>query len=292
MLTWARRWISHHPLISFIVINYTISWTLLYPAFRMILAAKGSFPPLAIVGLIGGYGPSIAAILVLAATDGKQGVRSALRRFLEWRVPIRWYLYVLVLPVCVYALAIVVHIRPPVDVLAGLRAIPLAWLIALPFGPLGEELGWRGYLLPRLLERFDIRSATLIVGLVWTVWHVAAFAFPGAAIPSVFPVRAFTIGLFAVQITTEACIFTYVYLNTRGSLLIAMLLHMSFNASRGIVEGFLPSIGDADALERQAYVTSLWIMVVWAGATFVIDRTLRSNKPPGPGADSTPATTG
>jgi len=276
MLTWARRYIGQHPLISFVIINYAISWALLYPAFRILLAAKGSFPLKALFGLIGGYGPSLAAVIVLAVTLGKGGVGSALRKFLIWRVSPRWYLYVLVLPVCAYALAVLIHVRPPVDLLAGLRGVPFAWLIALPFGPLGEELGWRGFLLPRLLERFEATTATLIVGLVWTVWHVAAFTFPGAAIPSVLPVNALTVCLYAVQITAEACIFTYVYFQTRGSLVIAVMLHMAFNASGNIVEGFLPSIGDANDLKRQAYFTSLMILVVWAVATMFFDRTLRS----------------
>lgn len=272
MRSYIRRQITAYPLISFLVINYAISWGFLYPAFRMIIAAKGAFPPLAIVGLLGGYGPSIAAVIVVAVTDGGLAVRTTLlRKLLLWRVSLGWYAYVLILPVCVYALAVLVQVRPPVDVVAGLKSIPIAWMLALPFGPMGEELGWRGFLLPRLLERYSVVRATVMLGLAWTVWHAAAFTFPGAAIPSVLPVTAATVAVYAGQLIAEALIFTYVFLKTRGSVLVAIFLHMSINASTNIVEGFLPSLAHADDLRRRAYYISLVLMALWALITYLVD---------------------
>src|SRR5271167_878371 len=71
-----RKIVEQHPLVSYIAVNYAISWTFLLPAYRLILAAHGSFPPLALFGLIGSCGPSIAAVIVLWLTEGRGGVMS------------------------------------------------------------------------------------------------------------------------------------------------------------------------------------------------------------------------
>jgi membrane protease YdiL (CAAX protease family) len=278
MRQWTRLQIARRPMLSFVVINYALSWAFLYPSYQILLGAHGSIPPLALLGLIGAYGPSIAAIVVLAASEGRRGVRTALAPFVVWRVGPRWYAYVLTLPFGAYALAALVHARPHLDLGSGLRTIPGAWLVALPFGPLGEELGWRGFMLPRLLRRFGAVAATVIVGLTWAAWHLASFTFPGAAIPSVFAVTASSIGLFACQLIAEAGIFTYVWIKTPGSLILAVLLHMSFNANTNILEGFFPASSMTDEVRRQTYYTYVAILVVWAIATFVFDRGLRSGR--------------
>jgi membrane protease YdiL (CAAX protease family) len=264
-----------HPLAVYIVINYTISWALLYPTFKLLLAARGSFPPLALLGLVGGYGPSLAALLMLALAGGREGVRTGLRQFLQWRRPVHYYLFVLIGPICIYIVAVLANLRPVADFKSGLQAIPLAFLVALPFGPLGEELGWRGYLLPQLLKRHDAVTASLIVGVAWAAWHIPAFVFPGAAIPSFFAVSAWSIFLFACSIMAEAFAFTYLFLKTKGSLILAILLHMAFNASPNIAEGLFPALENANAVRGRIYITDFAILSVCVFACLVFDRTVR-----------------
>jgi membrane protease YdiL (CAAX protease family) len=265
-----------HPLVVYIVINYTISWALLYPTFKLLLAAKGSFPPLALLGLIGGYGPSLAALLMLAFTGGWEGVKTGLRKFLQWRQPAGWYLFVIIFPICVHIAAVFIHMRPAADFRSGLQAIPLAFIVALPFGPLGEELGWRGYFLPQLLKGYDALTATLIVGFVWSAWHVPAFVFPGAAIPSYFSVSARSIFLFVCSIMAEALAFTYLYLKTNGSLILAILFHMAFNASPNIAEGLFPALETAGAVRERIYITDFVLVAVCMLACFAFDRTVKA----------------
>jgi len=166
-----------HPLVVYIAISYLLCWVFLYPAFKLLLAAKGSFPPLALFGLIGAYGPSLAGLLMFAFAKGWEGARTALHKFLQWRQPAGWYLFVLVFPICIHIAAVLIYMRPAVDLLSGLRTIPLAFVVALPFGPLAEELGWRGYFLPELLKRFDAITATFIMGFV------GGLAYPNICVP-------------------------------------------------------------------------------------------------------------
>ena len=96
--------------------------------------------------------------------------------FPRWRVPLRWYLLTLLLPPAATAVSLLLVDRGlgtlrqfnPGSALAG---VPLVYALALPFGPLGEELGWRGFALPRLLARFGPVTATLLLGCAWTFWH-------------------------------------------------------------------------------------------------------------------------
>jgi uncharacterized protein len=279
MLSELKGVVRRYPLIAYVVINYAISWTFLYPAYKIILAAKDKFPPLALFGLIGGYGPSLAALLMLTMTKGRQGVKTGLRKFLQWWQPVGWYLFVLVFPICVEAVAVLLHLRPAVDWKGGLQTVPVAFLIALPFGPLGEELGWRGYFLPELLKRYDPTTATLIVGVVWSAWHVASFVFPGAAIPSFFNVNAWSIFLFFCSLTCEAFVFTYVYLKTKGSLILAILLHMAMNARGNIAEGFFPALQKANSARGGIYITDFLLIAVCMIGCFLFDLVVKERKP-------------
>ena len=265
-----------HPLVVYVAISYILCWAFLYPAFKLLLAAKGSFPPLALFGLIGAYGPSLAALFMFAFAGGWEGVRTGLRKFLQWRQPVGWYLFVLIFPICIHIAAVLIHMHPAADFLGGSRTIPLAFLVALPFGPLAEELGWRGYFLPQLLKRYDAITATFIVGFVWAAWHVPIFVFPGAAIPSYFGVSAWSIFLFVCSITAEAFAFTYLFLKTNGNLILAILLHMAFNASPNIAEGFFPALETAKAVRERIYITDFVLVAVCMLVCFAFDRTVRA----------------
>ena len=241
-------YIRNHPLIAFVLINYLISWTFLYPCYQLILNAEDDhFPMLALIGLIGAYGPTLAALIVERITGGAQGVKALLRKLLIWKVHIGWYFFVFLLPVLLYFLAVwstqaFGYELGKMELKEGLSSYFLYILLALPFGPMGEELGWRGFMLPRLLEKFDLWKSSLILGVVWTFWHLASFTFPGAAIPSVFEVTPWTLFLYLLMITSETFLFTFLFLHTKGSVLIAILFHAVFNANSNIVLTIFPQI--------------------------------------------------
>ena len=123
------------------------------------------------------YGPFLAAVIVLALTTGKTGVIGLLRRIVLWRVGLRWYAVALFLPVALAAVCLNVLVlgapAPSLEELGGWPSLfvlfPLTLLIG---GPLGEEPGWRGYVLPRLQTGRSALTASLILGALIALWHL------------------------------------------------------------------------------------------------------------------------
>lgn len=262
--------IKNRPLTFYVLLNYLISWTFLYPCYQIILHAdEGSFPWLALIGIFGGFGPSIAAIITVRFTEGKPAVYRLLSKFKSFRVPVKWYLFVLLLPLILYLLSLLCtnifgFELGRIEIMEGLKMVFPYLLLALPFGPVMEELGWRGYMLPTLLKKYNLYTSSLILGVTWTFWHIASFTFPGAAIPSIFEVSVWTVGLYLLNITAQTFIFSYVYLRTNGSLIIAILLHASFNASSNIILTIFPDTEDNSDLRIFLYMINICLISITA----------------------------
>lgn len=197
-----RILIKRHPISFFILFSCLISWIFLYPSYQILLSQEG-FHPWALIGLIGAYGPAITAILIQSVED-RAGLRPLLRSLIKFKVSTVTYLMAMLLPIILYLFAYFLALEITksalqFDLIDGLKDIPIWFLLAIPFGPMGEELGWRGYLLPKLLERNSIVVSTILVGWVWGFWHLASFTFPGAAIPDFLPVNIWTILLFMMN---------------------------------------------------------------------------------------------
>lgn len=154
---------------------------------------------------------------------------------------------------------------------------------ALPFGPLGEELGWRGFMLPRLLDRHSPWASGLILGFIWAFWHLASFSYPGAAIPSEFPVTSTTILLYVGTIIGGSLVITYFYLKTRGSVLIAVLLHGVFNASSSIIWVLFPGIDRASPQRMTIYVINMVLLLLLGSALLLRKRGRKADMAEGKG---------
>ena len=233
--------IRKHPIWSFLAINYVISWTFLYPCYQLIKENE-EIPPLALIGMIGAYGPSIAAIIVQGIIDKKQ-LKSLLKKLIQFRSQWKLLLFIVIAPILLYVIAYLITAfifegDLTVHWILGFSNLYFWVLVALPFGPMGEELGWRGFMLPKLLEKHSIYKSTILVGLAWGIWHLASFSFPGAAIPDFLPVNLWTILLFCVNTIALSMVYTYVHLRSNGSVLMAILLHAFFNAAANITFDF------------------------------------------------------
>jgi len=196
---------------------FVITWALQMPA---LLASRGlvAGPPdryMALVGL-GAFGPMLAAML---AARGDGGVRALFRPLGAWRVGARWYVAALVLPggtfVVAAALYNVLGHHEPLLYAPSNAAFVLAAIVF----PFGEEVGWRGYALPRLRERIGPLGASLVIGVLWTLWHVPMLTLQGITEPKLYPV-------FLALMTGGSVLFTWIYQHTRGSLLLAVLAHV------------------------------------------------------------------
>jgi membrane protease YdiL (CAAX protease family) len=178
--------VSKHPLLWFSALSYFWSWLLWVPVVLTLKASTavaggsmpiGDIPWWATLGaLVGGYGPSLAALFVVAATEGRGRVRELVGRLGRWHVGLRWYLVAALLPSLVLGVAVFLMrlrggVLPAFNLHRTLLIVP-AFLAALPFGPLGEELGWRGFFLKRLRVNRSALTSSLLIGVISTFWHL------------------------------------------------------------------------------------------------------------------------
>lgn len=173
--------------------------------------------------------------------DRREGVGRFLRRFVLWRVGFRWYLFAFV-GIPVIAVLSVVVIPGVLGSFQGLGALaPLSLLGIFVYvlflgGALGEEPGWRGFALPRLQSVHGPLLGSLILGPLWALWHLPLFFTPWNEL------TLFNVVVFVLATTCLAIMYTWVFNNTKGSVLMAILIHASFNASvTGILAPLFPS---------------------------------------------------
>jgi membrane protease YdiL (CAAX protease family) len=257
----ARR----RPVGSYVALAFGISWGCWSAPALGYRDGAGS-----VLLLLGGFGPLMAALIMVRATGGspKQWFKALFR----WRVAPRWYAFALGIPV---GLAVLVTAE---FVLLG-RAVDLSLLddrlllflpsllfVALAGGG-NEEPGWRGFALPHLLERVSPVRATLLLGGVWAVWHL----------PLLFATDHADHGLGATGMTVLAALtllsivgyaFAYTYLLSRtGSVLLCILLHAGFNTAMASV-----GLRTEEALQRWEYVLALGLgtATIWVGVMVLI----------------------
>lgn len=227
--------LARHPLVSFFVLAFAGSWVVELP---VVLSRTGTgalpydLPPIADALLIAAAtftGPTMAAFVMARVAEGPEGPRRLLRRYLQWRVKFRWYVFVLlVIPASEIVGAVVlpgaVTSYQPVTAAMAL-GYPLAFVSTFVLGgPLGEEPGWRGFALPRLQAARGPLVGSVVLGVVWAVWHFPLF-WTGVWTP----LSLGNVLMFVAMITALTVVMSWVFNNVGGSLLITMLMHASFN---------------------------------------------------------------
>jgi membrane protease YdiL (CAAX protease family) len=220
-----RLWVKRHPIISFFVLTYALAWLLWLPLvfLRDTIPATLGF----LLVILGSAVPSLLAIVLTAIVLGRGSLRKLLGRLLIWRVDPRWYLVVVMGPAALAGGMVAFNAfvgGPAISVGVPLlgAVITLAFMI-FPGSALGEEIGWRGYALPRLQLGRSALSASIILGVVWAFYHLPLF-FTGQAFRSPSILVPFIISTIALSV-----ILTWVYNSTGGSLLLVVLLHATAN---------------------------------------------------------------
>ena len=203
-----------------------------------------------------------------ARDEGRRGVRSLLRRMLQWRVSTRWYLFAIVyLPAIKLSVAVMYRIMTGSWPRFGAEPwyiIVVAIAISTPVQA-GEEVGWRGYALPRLAGRFGFARAGLLLGVIWSAWHLPIFFLPGAdKYGQSFPV-------WTLQVVALSVAITWLYAQTRGSLLLTMLMHSAVNQTVGIVPSANPNPGNPFSLDV-SLVMWLTAALLWITALYFLVR--------------------
>ena len=255
--------LARYPLISFFGMAYAFSWIVWAP---WVLGEDGanvlpqalSVPSAAATArllLAGGIlaGPTLSAFIMTATTEGREGVRRLLGRLVLWRVGFRWYLFALIGVPLIMLLGTMVYSMslPNLGALGGPSYL-LSYLASFAFvtllgGPLFEEIGWRGFALPRMERLQGPLLASVILGVLWALWHLPEFLVPTWAASSggggIVGIASFT--LTAITFTI---VISWVFNNTRASVLLAILVHSSIDTFTLPLAAIFPAWAIASAL--------------------------------------------
>src|SRR5215212_8949135 len=236
--------LARHPLVFFFIFAFAGTWLFELP---YVLSEYGvgllpySSPVLLWTSPVSVFvGPFLAAFIMTGVTEGRAGVRRFLRRFVLWRVGFRWYVFAFVGVPVIALLSVVVTpgVLGSFQGLGVLAPLPLLGIFAyalFPGGALGEEPGWRGYALPRLQALHGPLVGSLILGPLWALWHLPLFFTPWNVLTT------FNLVVFVLATTCLAIMYTWVFNNTKGSVLMAILIHATFNWSTVPLGTLFPS---------------------------------------------------
>ena len=248
--------INRSPMIAFFAIAYSLTWIGWMVPDRIYtgtwLSAALALPFLLLVP-----GPLYAALIVTAVTEGKPGVVALLRKFTIWRVGWGWFATALLLApvVCVTPAYLNMFFGVPNPTMALLAALPTMLLmfgvrLVNPLdGPMQEELGWRGFALPRLQERHPALAASAILGVLVVIWHAPLVLLGMLPAYALFGTFAFTI------------VFGWLFNNVKGSVLMTLMAH----AADGLVlTGYL----GLNAIDNERHI--MLLVATWCAVAAVV----------------------
>jgi membrane protease YdiL (CAAX protease family) len=213
-----RRWLKSAPVTAFFLLAFVFSWGVWWLVVPLVSRAGWGWRIAA--HTIGLCGPTVAALVLSGLLCGWQGAGDLLKRIVRWRAGFGWYLFALFSTSIIGLTAIGVHtlaggVTPPMNQIVLAQA-----LLPLPAG-LPEEYGWRGFALPYLLKKRSAFASSLIIALFWVVWHIP--------ISPVLKHISF-LGLFLLEAIPLSILFSWLYINSRGSILLVVLYHLVYNA--------------------------------------------------------------
>jgi len=268
-----KRMVIDHPLVAFFVLAFLGGWLVLLPTvlfesgFGLIPidipapAVMLSFIPAAMVG------PALGAFVVTRMVEGKQGTRQLLRRILRWRVGVQWYLIAIFgVPIVYFVAASLVLGAAPLEVLieewpflftSYLPKVVMVFLIV----SLWEEIGWMGFALPRLQEKYGPLMASVVLGVLWALWHLPAYFNSTQVVADKVGLGELDRLLYLLPplillATFTRIVMTWLFNVAMGSVIVVTLFHAAFNVSNNeLVTAFMPQM-------KSMFANNEWIYPV------------------------------
>jgi len=225
---------NNKPVIIFILLTYLLSWSLMglfIAQHRGWISAPIPFEPFLILG---SWFPNIAAFLVIAfVLKQKGGISKLLKGWLKFKVPAFWYLVALT-PLVFAVLSMLIYklmygVNPVSEIVFDPLGMLALIIISTVTGATGEELGWRGFALPRLQMGMSALNASLVLGVIWTLWHLPLW-FAGLGYEKI------PFGAYAILVMSYTVLITWACNNARGSMVIVTLFHLMMNVAMNILE--------------------------------------------------------
>ena len=262
---WLPAAIRRHPLVAFFVLAYAFSWSA-----ELVLFVLLGAPAAVVVPLIT-FGPTVAAVTVTAAVEGRPGLGRLAARMRLWRIDGRWYLVALVgIPLAYLAGAFVM----PGVIGSYTPVAPAGWIIEYAIvltlggvigGPLGEEPGWRGFALPRLQAQLGPLGATFLLGVLWAGWHFPQFLMPEWADQN-GGVSISSVAVFVLTVMAICVLMTWIFNHSRASIFLAILAHSSVNTSQVMLNQLFPGAATSDVAGLIGFgVLAIAVLVVTRG---------------------------
>jgi membrane protease YdiL (CAAX protease family) len=246
-----RRLIVGRPLTAYFALAYALTWALVLPMTLSVNLGLGLLPyalpdavGLALFVLASFIGPSVAAVIVTALSEGRAALGRLLRPIGRWRVAPQWYLVAMLANLAIWLAAYGIVLGPALfGALVGRWPLLLStFLPGVAFGLLipaiGEEPGWRGFALPRLQARYGPLRATLILGAMHGLWHL-----PTLGTIMLGPLRPAEVAPFLLTALGATFLYTWMWNSTGGSVLLAMLTHAASNAASQLLTALIEQGG-------------------------------------------------
>jgi membrane protease YdiL (CAAX protease family) len=250
--------LADHPVGAFFAAALAISWGLWTLAF-VGLGGGETFTQAMMVP--GAFGPALAAALVTYLRGDSLGAWAA--QIVDWRFSPRWYLVAVGVPALAAGGAATLYLvgGGPVStsrIVQMLPVVPVLLVVNALLGGGNEEPGWRGFALPRLSGQYGSFGASLIIGVVWAVWHFPLF-FMGAP-----RMLSGSLPLYTVLVIAFSVLLTWAYESSGGSVLLAILFHAGINTSMSFVP--IPR----DAIEAYGLLVDLSIVTAVLALTLAV----------------------
>jgi len=236
-------WMKRHPLVAYFILAYALTWILIVP---IMLSQRGlgffnlPDPLLFALFILSTFsGPLPAALIMTSVIDGPSGRQQLLRRMLQWRVGVGWYLLVLIGYPLIFLAGLTVYmgVAPWTALIQKWPLIITYYLptaaIGIIFPSLGEEPGWRGFALPRLQLQYGPLAGSLILGTLHGLWHLPAYFIPGTILDGPFNFTQFAANTLLIVALTF--IWTWLFNHANQSILFAMFVHGVSNAASGLI---------------------------------------------------------
>ena len=264
-----------HPLLSFFFLSYAFSWMVTLP---YLLSLWGILPGnyILLLNLKQWVGPALAGIIMTRVTGGKAGLLHLRHSTRQWRAGWQWYLFILLGVPALMLLGIV--IQP--GALASFPGFPPQLLVnyvvyfIIVFFAVGlpEEIGWRGFALPRMQPRYGPLWGTLLLGVVWAFWHLLYFLMPdhggGPGTDPAAQLKNFFI--FLLMVLAVSILFTWVYNHTRGSVFMTSLLHAAIDTPQLVWAPLFLEVGTANSTTGESSLDLALLITFGALALLIV----------------------
>ncbi|TXT57848.1 MAG: conserved membrane protein of unknown function [Candidatus Thorarchaeota archaeon] len=252
-----KEWIERKKLGVFVLLAYGITWILALPLILSHLGIISIAIPYSIHYLLP-FGPLLAALIATILEDGTERVKGLLHRMVKWKIRPLWIGITLFSVWMMYIGSglIIVAIGnpwPDINTFGQMQYLPylnviVAWLLWIGTYGLGEETGWRGFLLPYLQSKYNALTSSLFLALIWAGWHLPMFLYHENFI-MMGPVGTI---FWVIGLVFGSVLLTSLYNNTEGSILLVAIWHGTYNL-------FTAAVGETADLT--AGIITMFVMV-------------------------------